>query len=85
MCQSPQLFAAYHVLHRLREPRHPPSALTYFCAPGNIIAAGGILKLVVLYFNSLFYFASNMSMIAFFFRGEYRIRTDDPLLAKQVL
>ena len=30
MCQSPQLIAAYHVLHRLREPRHPPSALIYF-------------------------------------------------------
>ena len=27
MCQSPQLFAAYHVLHRLWEPRHPPYAL----------------------------------------------------------
>ena len=32
MCQSPQLIAAYHVLHRLREPRHPPSALSCFCA-----------------------------------------------------
>ena len=32
MCQSPQLIAAYHVLHRLREPRHPPSALIYFAA-----------------------------------------------------
>ena len=28
MCNSPQLFAAYHVLHRLWEPRHPPYALT---------------------------------------------------------
>ncbi len=27
MCQSPQLFAAYHVLLRLWEPRHPPYAL----------------------------------------------------------
>ena len=27
VCNSPQLFAAYHVLHRLREPRHPPYAL----------------------------------------------------------
>ena len=26
----PALIAAYHVLHRLREPRHPPSALSYF-------------------------------------------------------
>ena len=24
---SPQLFAAYHVLHRLLAPRHPPNAL----------------------------------------------------------
>ena len=28
ICQSPQLIAAYHVLHRLWEPRHPPYALT---------------------------------------------------------
>ena len=30
ICTSPQLVAAYHVLHRLREPRHPPYALSYF-------------------------------------------------------
>ena len=30
ICTSPKLIAAYHVLHRLREPRHPPCALTYF-------------------------------------------------------
>ncbi len=30
MCQSPQLFAAYRVLHRLYEPRHPPCALICF-------------------------------------------------------
>ena len=30
ICSSPQLFAAYHVLLRLREPRHPPYALIYF-------------------------------------------------------
>ena len=30
ICTSPGLFAAYHVLLRLREPRHPPSALAYF-------------------------------------------------------
>ena len=27
MCSSPQLFAAYHVFHRLLVPRHPPCAL----------------------------------------------------------
>ena len=30
ICSYPGLFAAYHVLLRLREPRHPPSALNYF-------------------------------------------------------
>ena len=30
ICNSPWLIAAYHVLHRLREPRHPPCALSYF-------------------------------------------------------
>ena len=29
ICTYPQLFAAYHVLHRLQEPRHPPYALHY--------------------------------------------------------
>ena len=30
ICTLPRLIAAYHVLHRLREPRHPPCALFYF-------------------------------------------------------
>jgi hypothetical protein len=30
VCSYPQLFAAYHVLRRLREPRHPPYALSCF-------------------------------------------------------
>ena len=29
-CTSPELIAAYRVLLRLREPRHPPVALSYF-------------------------------------------------------
>ena len=28
ICASPQLIAAYHVLHRLLTPRHPPFALS---------------------------------------------------------
>ena len=28
ICRSPKLIAAYHVLHRLLAPRHPPYALT---------------------------------------------------------
>ena len=30
VCSSPQLIAAYHVLRRLSEPRHPPYALKCF-------------------------------------------------------
>ena len=30
ICTYPRLIAAYHVLLRLREPRHPPDALTFF-------------------------------------------------------
>ena len=32
ICASPRLIAAYRVLRRLREPRHPPSALSHFLA-----------------------------------------------------
>ena len=28
VCTSPELIAAYHVLHRLHAPRHPPCALS---------------------------------------------------------
>ena len=30
ICTSPRIIAAYRVLHRLHEPRHPPCALSYF-------------------------------------------------------
>ena len=30
ICSYPRLIAAYHVLHRLHEPRHPPCALSCF-------------------------------------------------------
>ncbi len=33
ICTSPRIIAAYRVLHRLREPRHPPCALA--CFPRN--------------------------------------------------
>ena len=35
VCKSPRLFAAYHVLLRLQEPRHPPCALFYFLTTSN--------------------------------------------------
>ena len=41
ICTSPGLIAAYHVLHRLREPRHPPCALSYFLFIVHTIASAG--------------------------------------------
>ena len=52
MCSSPRFFAAYHVLLRLWEPRHPPYALLLLVARhGNIHDSA----LVFLYYI-LFYF-----------------------------
>ena len=39
ICSYPTLIAAYHVLHRLREPRHPPCALRYFLAVQQHLSA----------------------------------------------
>ena len=36
ICGSPQLIAAYHVLHRLWEPRHPPYTLNCFHFLSNL-------------------------------------------------
>ena len=45
VCKSPQLFAAYHVLHSLQEPRHPPYALTYLLSPsGNPIVSPKVIS-----------------------------------------
>jgi hypothetical protein len=52
ICISPQLFAAYHVLRRLREPRHPPSALAYFLLPFNTFVSLGLIFLQLALFLS---------------------------------
>ena len=103
MCTSPKLFAACHVLLRLREPRHPPVALSYFFIFSYFFTK--ILSVIVsnlqlwflLFVNSLSKTnAWSLFLLSFSnmsksvnpikdFCGEYRIRTDDPLLAKQVL
>ena len=36
ICSSPKLFAAYHVLHRLSVPRHPPCALPTLTVVGTV-------------------------------------------------
>ena len=111
ICTYPKLIAAYHVLHRLQEPRHPPYALSYLLTRHILLRAVSAESCTLRFrcFLNLYGFTfiaficsysfeialeesfvlSNMSKImcnAFVAScGEYRIRTDDPLLAKQVL
>ena len=69
ICTSPQLFAAYHVLRRLREPRHPPFALAYFFFLDiiNILAE-----------NVLIIFSSSLLLLYNFFliRHIYKIHAE---------
>ena len=52
VCKSPRLFAAYHVLLRLQEPRHPPYALYYFLTfPISPIVDIGTLSHLLKYVN----------------------------------
>ena len=39
ICPSPRLIAAYHVLHRLLVPRHPPIALTNLNLTTRLVSA----------------------------------------------
>ena len=54
ICTYPKLIAAYHVLHRLQEPRHPPYALSYLLAAP--LCCGRCLLKVVLLFIPLLLF-----------------------------
>ena len=47
ICTSPGLNAAYHVLHRLQEPRHPPYALSYLFAAPLLLNERCLLKVVL--------------------------------------
>jgi hypothetical protein len=79
VCGSPRLFAAYHALHRLLMPRHPPytlSILTTFALDTH-----GLLSL----FNCQRTYQSKNLALSNFFGGAERARTADPLLAKQAL
>ena len=83
---SPRLIAAYHVLHRLPLPRHPPYALSSLT----------IKKLLI---NQFYPCALNLSISCLLqisyaivkelraanLGGGERVRTDDPLRARQVL
>ena len=53
VCSYPELVAAYHVLHRLQKPRHPPSALVTFSLFFNFDWMNH--KNFMVYKNTLFY------------------------------
>ena len=38
VCDSPRLIAAYHVLHRLLVPRHPPCALSSLTGISKVLS-----------------------------------------------
>ena len=70
ICTSPQLFAAYHVLLRLREPRHPPFALAYFFFLDiiNILAE----NVLIIFFLALCYSCTTFFLI----RHIYKIHAE---------
>ena len=51
ICTYPQLIAAYHVLHRLLVPRHPPYAL--FCLTSYMFSSVRTCGLVALLSQSI--------------------------------
>ena len=68
VCGSPRLFAAYHVLPRLRKPRHPPFALIHFLCPMNRYLSFLPLKLqLYIYPNSKKLELSIQTLISFCF------------------
>jgi hypothetical protein len=42
MCSSPRLIAAYHALHRLSMPRHPPCALLRLISISHVVSSPAI-------------------------------------------
>jgi hypothetical protein len=124
VCSSPQLIAAYRVLHRLLEPRHPPCALSCFkkfeyCSVTRplIEKLFVIVKKINTYLTTFSQYVKELAprplkgglrgvlmlrlrisrpKVTSYFKnfpeplkglgsGGYRIRTDDPLRARQVL
>ena len=49
VCSSPRLIAAYHVLHRLSDPRHPPCALISFKKIEIVVMLPPLLICIILF------------------------------------
>ena len=72
ICTYPQLIAAYHVLHRLREPRHPPCALTYFLSYRSRMVDIYFQLLTLLFFGHIMS-KNGVSIIKTIIKTEWRI------------
>ena len=62
ICSSPKLFAAYHVLHRLSVPRHPPCALNAWPVKKSAAIIALMTGFCVLCFKSNWF--NNLSIIS---------------------
>src|SRR3989475_11376055 len=86
-CGSPRLIAACHVLHRFPAPRHPPFALSSLTT--NFFSCGehrlATLENLCIRFSKIVASLTRRDHPSFAPGGDDRIRTGDPLLAKQVL
>jgi hypothetical protein len=87
-CGSPRLIAACHVLRRFPAPRHPPFALSSLTT--NVLLYCGEHRLATLEnlrirFSKIVASWTRVDRVLFTPGGDDRIRTGDPLLAKQVL
>ena len=84
-CGSPRLIAACHVLRRFPAPRHPPFALssltTNFCGEHRLAT----LENLRIRLSKIASEQGSLEIGFFTPGGDDRIRTGDPLLAKQVL
>ena len=71
ICSLPRLIAAYHVLHRLCEPRHPPCALTYFISPtpaSTMLLASHPQSVITLILSAVFFVLRNQEIVFFILR-----------------
>ena len=65
VCTYPTLFAAYHVLHRLPEPRHPPFALFFLFLCEIVVASHIWLTPTNIYIvNLIFRFAREVILLS---------------------
>ena len=69
ICDSPQLFAAYHVLLRLPVPRHSPCALSCLTVITFVISECSSVYISFFFFRCVYLFLDYLSLSMFSFQG----------------